>query len=202
MIPEEYLLKVKQDMNDSGIRMNNLKDDLLDHFCCFIEEEMSRGLSFPEAYQKAKQHICPGGLIEIQQETIFLLHSKRILQMKKLLYLIGLGSSMSTGLGLLLKLMHMPGAGELLDYGVLVFAFGFLPLLVFHQLRTGYSKIISEKLQLVFLLVSSVFVASATIFKLQNMMEPASLLVTIGMLVFIFGFLPTLFFRMYTQSER
>jgi hypothetical protein len=45
--------------------------------------------------------------------------------------LAGVTSSVSVGISLLFKLWHLQGADHLLAGGVLLFAFGFLPLLFF-----------------------------------------------------------------------
>jgi hypothetical protein len=66
-----------------------MKEDLIDHFCCAIEEEMRNGLNFKKSYDMAYQNICPDGFDEIQHETIFLLTFKKIKAMKRLVYVSG-----------------------------------------------------------------------------------------------------------------
>lgn len=200
MLSEKQTSEIRQDIESSSITIESLKEDLLDHFCCFIEEEMKWGSSFSIAYEKAKKQISPNGLDEIQTETLFLLNSKRIIAMKKILYVIGLASSMSVSLGFLFRIMHLPGADELTNYGLFVFALVFIPLLAITQYKNIFTKIISEKLRYIFLFVSAAMLAIGVILKLQRFADIGDVLVIISVLIFTFGFLPTQFFSMYKKS--
>lgn len=77
MLSDQEVARLHSLIDKSPISSQLLKDDLLDHFCCFIEYEMKKGSSFEEAQQKAWQQICPNGLEEIQNETIFLINAKK-----------------------------------------------------------------------------------------------------------------------------
>lgn len=107
MLREEEIALIEVQINKSAISSQALKDDLLDHFCCFIEHEIKGGSSFEEAHRKAWQQICPNGLDEIQHETIFLLNAKKIIFMKKTMYAIGLLASISITIGWLFKVIRL-----------------------------------------------------------------------------------------------
>lgn len=140
MLSDEHTHKIQAEIDKSRITIQSLKEDLLDHFCCFVEEEMKWGSSFHEAYLKATKQICPNGFDEIQKETIFLLNSKKIMTMKKALYFIGLGSAMSMSLGFLFRILHMPGADQLTYYGLFVFALLFYLCWPFFNTKTPSVK--------------------------------------------------------------
>lgn len=200
MLSDEHTSKIKEEIDKSSITIESLKDDLLDHFCCFVEEEMKWGISFQEAYLKATKQICPNGFDEIQKETIFLLNSKKIIIMKKALYFIGLGSAMSMSLGFLFGILHMPGGDELTIYGLFVFALLFLPMLAIFQYKNIFSKIISEKLKVIFGFGSAILIAISILLKMQSLSDVGNILLITGILLFTFGHLPFLFFRMYKKS--
>lgn len=200
MLSDEHTHKIQAEIDKSRITIQSLKEDLLDHFCCFVEEEMKWGSSFHEAYLKATKQICPNGFDEIQKETIFLLNSKKIMTMKKALYFIGLGSAMSMSLGFLFRILHMPGADQLTYYGLFVFALLFLPMLAIFQYKNTFSKIISERLKAIFGICSAILIAVGVLLKMQALSSVGNILLIVGILLFTFGYLPSLFFRMYKKS--
>lgn len=199
MLTEEEIAYLQNRIDQSAISNQALKDDLLDHFCCFIEQEMREGSSFEEANQKAWQQICPNGLDEIQRETIFLLNSNKILIMKKVMYSIGLLSSISISLGWLFKVLGWLGGGDLFTYGFLAFVLLFLPMLAIDRYKLVVNKALSEKLRVTLGFTSAIITGLAVLFKIMHL-QGANMLLIAGALLFSFGFLPFLFFRMYRKS--
>jgi hypothetical protein len=55
--------------------------------------------------------------------------------MKKLLYLIGLFSTIFTFFGSIFKIMHWPGASVMIIMGAFSFAFIFIPILIFIKFK-------------------------------------------------------------------
>lgn len=199
MLTDQHIEFVQAKIDQCWGLSQDLKEDLLDHFCCAIENEMTNGASFDEAYQKAFMDICPNGLEEIQKERFFLLHAKQIITMKKLLYSIGLLASVSISLGWLFKLLHWPGADQLFTYGFLGLVLLFLPLLAIDQFKTMLVTNTANQIKIGLGLVSAFLTGIAVVCKLLHL-EGADLLLVAGTLLFAFGFLPFLFFRMYKKS--
>ncbi len=119
--------------------------------------------------------------------------------MKKIMYSIGLISSMSISLGWLFRIMHWPGGFQLINYGFLVFALVFVPMFAFHQFKISINKPVSEKLRIILGVSSGLVTCMAVFFKIMHYPGPDNLLLAGGVL-FIFGFLPLLFFTMYKKS--
>ncbi|WPR73593.1 hypothetical protein [Algoriphagus sp. NG3] len=199
ILEDKEIFFIKGEIEKSRISISELKDDLLDHFCCFIENELNKGSSFESAYVKALNHICPNGFDEIQKETIYLLNSKKIITMKKIMYLIGLLASISMTLGWLFKYLNWKGGGDILTYGMIFFLLLFLPMLAVNRYKMTLGKALSEKLKII-LGFSGAIVAGLGIILRTSGMQYGSLLVIIGALIIAFGFLPFLFFRMYRKS--
>lgn len=198
-LTDEQIDFIRTEIDRSAISMPDLKDDLLDHFCCFIEHEMKNGQSFLMAYAQAKAQICPDGFAQIQKETLFLLNAKRAIVMKKLMYFIGLISTMSVSLGWVFKIVHLPGGNYLLTFGFLGFVLLFLPMLAIDRYKLNLQAALSEKLRLVSGFGSAIIMGLAVLFKMMHL-SGANFFLLGGALLFVFGFLPFLFFRMYRKA--
>lgn len=74
MIHDEYVDRIIYVIEGSSLVKKELKDDLVDHFCCLVEMDMNRGMGFDDAFKRAYDQTCPNGLDEIQKETVFLLN--------------------------------------------------------------------------------------------------------------------------------
>src|SRR5262245_18943031 len=119
----------------SGVTIQTLQDDLLDHLCCVVEYKMKSGENYDAALAAAVSELAPDGLEQIQHETHFLLNSNRILLMNKITYVIGLLATMSFLTGWLFGFLHLPGAFELSVGGFTVFGLVFAPLVAFDYFK-------------------------------------------------------------------
>ena len=100
-VEQEKIIKTFVDAQ--GLKIKTLSDDVTDHLCCVVESQLGKGKSFEDLLDKAVTDLAPDGLIEIQHKTIFLLNSKRIIFMKKLMYLIGFIGSITLTIGITFK---------------------------------------------------------------------------------------------------
>lgn len=119
--------------------------------------------------------------------------------MKQLTYLIGLISAMSLSAGWVFSLMHWPGASQLAIYGFLGFAFLFMPLFAFDYSKIEIQPTLQKKLKLGLGVASILIVALSIVFKLLQL-QGAEIILILGAGLFVFGFLPFLFFGMYKKS--
>ena len=46
--------QISRDISRQEITFSHLLEDLIDHVCCDVENEMQNGLNFSEAYQQGK----------------------------------------------------------------------------------------------------------------------------------------------------
>ena len=190
---------ITKEISKSAIVSSDLKEDLIDHFCCVTEDEMKKGKKFKEAYEKAFQNICPNGFEEIQKETIFLLTKKNILIMKKSIYLLGFLTSISFTTGLLLKLMHWPGANVILFLCSFILLFAFLPSLFIFLYKKEFRKVFSIKLKYLLGYAGFSMLIISILFKWMHW-PGAGFILVLSVLILNFGFLPLLFFKMYKKS--
>src|ERR1035437_2399862 len=121
-----HIDQISRDVNREEIRFSHLLEDLIDHVCCDVEDEMQKGLAFSEAYQKVKQKIGSRRLKEIQEETLYLVDTK-YRNMKNTMKISGVAGTVLFGFAALFKIQHWPGAGQMMTLGAMVLAFVFLP---------------------------------------------------------------------------
>lgn len=176
-----------------------LRDDVLDHLCCVVEIKLKKGNDFILALQEASHELAPEGLIEIQRETIFLLNSTKIIRMKRIMYAIGLLSAIGMTMGLTMKMLHLPGSGELSSISFLGFTLLFLPMVLIDRYKQNLHKALSERLRLIIGFLSAVLIGLSVLFKTFHY-EGADIVLLVGIAFFSFGFLPFLFFGMYKKS--
>jgi hypothetical protein len=125
--------------------------------------------------------------------------AKQILIMKKLLYLIGFIGAATLAAGVTLKLLRMSGGNEFFTVGFIVLLLIFFPLLAFDRYKVAISKAISVRLKIVLGAIAAVITGLSGLFKVLHL-QGAELLLMVGAFVFVFGFLPFLFFTMYKKS--
>jgi hypothetical protein len=117
---------ISEDVSRSGITFSHLCDELIDHICCKVENDMQQGLSFEEAYERTKDMIGNKGLKKIQEDTLMLIDKKYRL-MKKTMKIFGVVSMSLMTMGALFKIQHWPGAGIMLVLGFLLLGTVFFP---------------------------------------------------------------------------
>jgi hypothetical protein len=198
MLSEEQFNFIKATVDNSSIRVEVVKDDLIDHFCCSVEHYMEEGLDFETAYQKTFEQVCPSGLNQIADELFIVVHLNKIVGMQKLKYSLGLLLSISISIGSLFKFMHWPGATILLLFGLTGFIILVLPLLAYESFKEkDRSKL--EKLKDALGFASIAIVSTGIIFKI-GYFAGGTILLVIGTVLFTFGYLPFLFMDMYKKS--
>ena len=200
MLTSDQISHIKNFVESSAIRITTLREDLVDHLCCSVEMKLEAGKEFSSAFNEALEELSPNCLSILELETIALLNSK-YLPMKKFMYAFGLATTISMSMGLTMKLLHMPGGEELVNFGFLAFALFFLPMTSIKSWYTWNRLNLYEKLRIIFGLISAVGVGIAVFLKLTvQQLQFSSNLLLISVAIFSFGFLPCLFYGMYRKS--
>lgn len=202
ILSEQNIEFVIKKINGSKIESSELREDLIDHFCCAIEEEMKKGLSFEESFDKAYQKICPDGLDEIQRETLFLLTYKKNKAMKRLLYLSGYLTTIAITTAIYMIIFqsrHIPGSSIFLVAGVLLLMFLFLPSLFLNLYKRQLSKTFANKMMYISGFIGLFFLLVAILFKIQHWAYGSYPLIASVALI-NFALFPFLFFKMYRKS--
>ena len=77
ILTDQQLDLVSRGIYKSGVTMNNLRDDLLDHISCSIEEKMEDGKEFRESFIETFRAFGLGGLRRVQKETEYTVANRR-----------------------------------------------------------------------------------------------------------------------------
>jgi hypothetical protein len=115
-----------QEVSRAGITFSHLREELVDHICCEIENAMQQGINFEKAFEKIRGTLGNKGLKKIQEDTITLI-DKKYRRMKNTMKIFGLLSLVMITVGALFKIQHWPGAGVLLVFGFILLGFLFFP---------------------------------------------------------------------------
>ncbi|MCZ4409984.1 hypothetical protein O3Q51_14275 [Cryomorphaceae bacterium 1068] len=198
-LSEEQIIFIRKTLMDEGIQNESLTDDVLDHICCVVEVLLKRGKNFDEALNEAIDDLAPNGLIDLEIQTRYLLNSKRTITMKKLMYLIGFLGAATLSSGMIFKLMHWPGANVMSVVGLVALVFVFVPLLALDFYRYEVSKALSSRFSFFSGVIATVLIAVSIVFKMLHL-QGASVLLVVGGFIFVFAFLPFLFFSLYKKS--
>ncbi|HEX6227379.1 MAG TPA: hypothetical protein VFZ52_23340 [Chryseolinea sp.] len=200
-LSKEHIEIIRDRIAQSDITMKTLRDDVLDHLCCAVEQKIQAGKSFDSAFQEAFQELAPKGLDEIQRKTFYLLNSPKIIFMKKVIYSTGLICAIAISLGWLFTILRWPGGYYLFNAGFLAFLWVFVPMLTVDWYRAKVRTKGSEKIRIVIGTAASFIVGLSAVFKLFHL-QGADLVLIVGMLTFTFGFLPILFFTLYQKAVK
>jgi len=198
-LSDEQVEIIQSYIEKSGIHLQSLQEDVLDHLCCVLEENEKVNEDFEKNLQDAINDLAPEGLFKLENETVFLLSSKKILNMKKLMYAIGLGSSIALTMGLCFRLLQWPGGWELMTYGFIVFTLLFLPLTIIDKFKLKIQKSLSERLRFLIGGLSAIVAGIAVLLKMLHL-QGGDLMLLIAAVLFSFGFLPFLFFTNYRKA--
>lgn len=198
-LTEKNIEFITQIINSSRIESLEMKEDLIDHFCCAIEEDMRKGLSFDKSYEMAYQNICPDGFDEIQREAIFLLTYKNIKVMKRILYLSGYLTAIGIATTICLKVTQTPGGSLALLVSFLLLMFLFLPSLFMNLFKREISKTFTNKLLYLFGYIGILFLVASVLFKIMHWGRVSFFLIS-SMAILNFVVFPFLFFKMYRKS--
>ena len=198
ILNESQIERIADTVNKSNIASAEMREDLIDHFCCAIEADMQKGMSFETAYNKTYYYICPEGFDEIQRKTIFLLTIKNIKRMKKLLYLSGYLSAIGATTTLFMKLNHVILGGIVLFITAVIFLLVFLPTLFTYLYKNDMPQSYGRKMMYICGFVGIELLGA---FFLSEMMHwPfAGLVLLMAVLLLNFAFFPMWFLKMYRK---
>ena len=197
-LSDEQEEMVRNCVEEHGLKLKTLSDDIIDHLCCVIESRLKIGNSFDELLHNAMAELAPNGLIDLEHKTIFLLSAKRILIMKKLTYLIGLIGSVAFTFSFPARALRWPYASELEILGSLLLLV-FVPLLFFGKYEVTIARTMSERLTIISGSAAAIFFGLGGLFKFLHWPGVVPLWL-LAFTVFALGFLPFLFFTMYKKS--
>ncbi len=199
-----YCLSDKQidfifnDICARGVEMESLQQNLLDHICCIIEQNLEDEKDFELFYNQTIKTFYKHELWEIEEETIQLLTFKNYYAMKKIMLVTGTLSVSFLVQGLIFKFMHWPGASMGILLGLITMSLVFLPLVF--ALKIKEKQQTKEKLTIAFGTLAGILITLGTLFKIMHW-PYANMMITGSMCVTILLFLPMYFFSGIRNAE-
>jgi len=190
--------RIKSDLVRLGLSYDRLIDDMLDHVCCMVEEQMHGGEDFESSYNQVLDSIGEKRLPEIQHQTLLNL-DKKFQHMKNFTYIFGLSSAILTILGSFFKRMHWPGAGIMITVGMVLIVLVFLPLYFISNHREQLEKK-NPLYAIVGYLTIALLLAGAT-FKIQHW-PGAGYLIYSSIGFILIGFIPLYVVNVFQRSGK
>lgn len=197
-VSEEEVEFILADIEARGVVLEDLRDNLLDHMCCIIEEEMNETEDFKVFYESVLPRFFKENLLEIQVETDNLIKFKNFYSMKKIMKISGIATVFFTTAGAILKTMHLPGAGMAIVLGGFTFSLVFLPLLIALKFRDEESKV--DKAVFSFGFIIAIILSAGLVFKLMHW-PFANVMMLSSTVVFTFLYVPLYFFTRVKRAE-
>jgi hypothetical protein len=188
---------IRRDVTGQGICFSHLADELVDHLCCDVENEMAGGLGFADAYRKVKASMGQRRLREIQEETLYSVDTK-YRNMKKSMKISAIAGTCMLAFAALFKIMHFPMAGILTTLGGILLAFVFMP----SALTVLWKETRSKKSIFLYLtaFLAGLFFVAGVIFKIQHWPR-ASVLLILAAVSGVVLFLPSLASDMLREAH-
>lgn len=183
---------ILNDISARGVEMESLQQNLLDHVCCIIEQNLEANGDFESFYQKTIKTFYKDELWEIEEETLLLLTYKNYYIMKKIMINSGIAAATFFIIGSFFKFMHWPGASALILLGMTIGALVFLPLVfMFKKNETTESR---GKLVLGIGVINGILFCLYSLFKVMHW-PGASILWFLTLGLFGLIFIPLYFFN-------
>lgn len=182
----------------AGVQNASLAADLLDHYCCHMEEAMGTGADFETAYRTAYQAITPGGTHEIQEELFFLLTFKKQTNMKRLIYGAGFLATFLISSGLLFRFLQWPGANVIMisGFGALIVT---LIALLTSSLKHMKTYPASYNVRVFAGFIAGMLISAGSMFKGMHW-PTANIQILLGMVILNVVFLPLFFYHLYQKA--
>lgn len=198
-LSSKQINEIAEKISGSSIKSKELKEDLTDHICCLIEDDMDRGFSYVEAESMAFSAVFPDGIEKDHKRDIWLITPKKQKSMRSILFILSyLALVIMTG-SFMFKALHWPGAGILLIIACSLFTFVFTPVFFMYIYRVTLSKFISRKSMYVFGFIGIIILLTGVAFKAFHW-PYAGILLGVGVLIISFFFLPLIFLALYRKS--
>lgn len=191
-LSEQQIDYIFNDISARGVEMESLQQNLLDHVCCIIENNLEENGDFESFYQKTIKTFYKDELWEIEEETLLLLTYKNYYTMKKIMINSGIAAATFFIIGSFFKFMHWPGASFLILLGMTIGALVFLPLVfLFKKNETTESK---AKIVLGIGVINGILFCIYSLFKVMHWPGASTLwFFTLG--IFSLVFIPLYFFN-------
>ncbi len=197
-LTDEQIDFISNDITKRGIETEDVRDNILDHVCCIIENDFSEDGDFNSFYVDTIARFYTKELREIEVETHDLITFKYYYAMKRTMKITaGLTSALIIAGGFF-KFQHWPGAAVLLFSGIILFSLVFLPLNIVMKYRDDKAK--ENRLLMILGFILVITGSIGVLFKVMHF-PYANILFYGSFLAFFVFFIPAYFFTKIRVPE-
>lgn len=143
-VDEAQITQIRGYLLGNGITNHSLQDDLLDHFCCSIEDRMEEGGSFDRAFADAVERITPDGPAKIQNDLNYLLTIKKRIMLRKIVFTVAYFSVYVVLLAIALRFPQIISAdltSLLIMVGILLFSLSAVPFFFYEMYQRSVRRL-------------------------------------------------------------
>ena len=197
-LSDKQIDHILNDIGARGVEMESLQQNLLDHICCIIEQDLEENGDFESFYQKTIKTFYKDALWEIEEETLLLLTFKNYYTMKKAMIVSGTISTALLSMGLIFKFMHWPGASLGILLGIGTLSLVFLPLMFLLKIKEKQN--VKDKLTIGIGAFAGILISLGILFKIMHW-PYANIMMTSSLTILLLVFLPFYFFSGIRNPE-
>ena len=191
----DYILS---DIGARGVEMESLQQNLLDHVCCIIENNLEANGDFESFYKQTIKTFYKDELWEIEEETLLLLTYKNYYAMKKIMITSGAIAATAFITGSIFKTLHWPGSVPLILLAMFCSSLIFLPLYFLFKTRETEDK--ANKILIAIGTINGILFCVSSLFRIMHWPGNQIMwLATIGMMGLVF--IPLYFFNGIKKPE-
>jgi hypothetical protein len=198
-LSSKQIKEIAEQVYRSSVESQELKEDLIDHICCLIEDDLQRGVDYEDSKKRAIKAIFPDGIDKGHRKNLWLLTSRKQKRMKSILFILSYVALIIMSSSFMFKALHWPAAGILLIVACSLFTFVFTPVFFMYIYRVALSKYISRKSLYVFGFMGIIVLLTGVAFKAFHWPD-AGILLGLGVLIISFFFFPLIFLALYRKS--
>jgi hypothetical protein len=197
-LSDKQIDHILNDIGARGVEMESLQQNLLDHVCCIIEQDLEENGDFESFYEKTIKTFYKDALWEIEEETLLLLTFKNYYTMKKAMIVSGTISTALLSMGLIFKFMHWPGASLGILLGIGTLSLIFLPLMFLLKIKEKQN--VKDKLTIGIGAFAGILISLGILFKIMHW-PYANVMMNSSLAILLLLFLPFYFFSGIRNPE-
>ena len=199
-LSENQIRNIADRVAESKIESRELIEDLTDHICCLIEDDLNTGIKIEEAEKRAFETVFPGGIKNDYSKSLILLSSRRSKRMKSLIFILLYFALIIMTFSFMFKALHWPGAGTLLIVASTLFTFVLTPVLFMYLYRSKLARVITSKSLYIFGFSGIIILLASMVMKAFHW-PGAGITLLLGVLIINFVFLPLIYTGFYRSSK-
>lgn len=139
ILSNEQVEFIDKNLKLYGVKSDELREDILDHICSYIETKKSQ--DFDTLYQEALHKF--GGYASFQNlqlETNWQKFNKELALLNNIKFIVGCFASILLVFSLIFKMMHWPFANIMMLTAILILAFVAIPIFFYQKYKKSTHK--------------------------------------------------------------